>query len=57
MNRVLQQVVDVARRDEGQDLMEYALLAMLVAIFAMVGVQAVGTAAENVLWQTIAQAL
>ena len=55
MNRVLQRVVRFARREEGQDLLEYALLAGLVAMFAIVGVRAVGTTAENVLWQTIAQ--
>lgn len=55
MNRVLMTVVSFARRDEGQDLLEYALLAGLVAMFAIVGVRAVGTTAENVLWQTIAQ--
>ena len=55
MNRVLMTVVSFARREEGQDLLEYALLAGLVAMFAIVGVRAVGTTAENVLWQTIAQ--
>ena len=55
MKRVLQAVSRFARRDEGQDLIEYALLAGLVALFAVVGVRAVGTTAENVLWQTIAQ--
>jgi Flp pilus assembly pilin Flp len=57
MKRVLQIVVNVARSTEGQDLLEYALLAGLVAMFAVAGVRAVGTAAENVLWQTIAQVL
>ena len=55
MNRVLKAVVSYARREEGQDLLEYALLAMLVSMFAIVGIRAVGTTAENVLWQTIVQ--
>jgi Flp pilus assembly pilin Flp len=55
MTRVLTTLAALRRRDEGQDLIEYALLAALVAIFATAGIRAVGTAAENVLWQTIAQ--
>jgi len=43
--------------DSGQDLIEYAMLAGLIAIVAVVGVTAVGTAVNDVLWKTIAQAL
>ena len=55
MRRVLRTVVELARRDDGQDLIEYALLAALVAIVATAAVREVGIAAENVLWRTIAQ--
>jgi Flp pilus assembly pilin Flp len=43
------------RRDEGQDLMEYGLLAALIAIVAMTAVGSVGTTIYNVFWQTIGQ--
>ena len=44
-------------RDEGQDLMEYGLLAALIAIVAMASVSAVGNQIFNVFWQNIAQAV
>jgi Flp pilus assembly pilin Flp len=43
------------RRDEGQDLLEYGLLAALIAIVAMAAVGSVGTTIYNVFWQTIGQ--
>ena len=43
-------------RDEGQDLLEYALLAALIAIMALGAVQAVGNTIFNVFWQVIAAA-
>src|SRR5256885_13543275 len=47
----------LALRDEGQDLMEYGLLAALIAIVAMVSVSALGNQIFNVFWQNIAQAV
>jgi Flp pilus assembly pilin Flp len=47
----------LALRDEGQDLMEYGLLAALIAIVAMVSVSALGNQIFNVFWQNIAQAI
>jgi Flp pilus assembly pilin Flp len=55
MTRVLTTLAALRRRTEGQDLIEYALLAALVAIVATAGIRSVGTAVESVLWQTIAQ--
>jgi Flp pilus assembly pilin Flp len=55
MGRLLDTVVREAFRDDGQDLMEYALLAALVALVAVAGVRTVGDAANNVLWQYIVQ--
>ena len=43
--------------DNGQDLMEYGLLAMLIAIVGMVAVNALGTTLNTVYWQFIAQSL
>lgn len=42
------------RADEGQDLLEYGLLAVLIAIFAIVGVNAVGSTIQTVFWDSIA---
>jgi Flp pilus assembly pilin Flp len=47
----------LVRRDEGQDLIEYGLLAALIAIVAMVGVSTLGDTIYNTLWRAIGQAL
>ena len=44
-------------RDEGQDLMEYGLLAALIAVVAVTGVTALGDAIYTVFWQNIGQAI
>jgi Flp pilus assembly pilin Flp len=41
-------------RDEGQDLLEYGMLAALIAIIALGAVQTLGTTINNVLWSVIA---
>jgi Flp pilus assembly pilin Flp len=54
------QVVTVAslrrltRRDEGQDLLEYGLLAALIAMAAVSALTMVGDTIGNVLWAAIA---
>ena len=40
--------------DDGQDLVEYALLMALIAVVAIVGVTSVGAQIDAVLWQAIA---
>ena len=40
--------------DHGQDLVEYAILMALIAVFAMAAVTAVGAQIDAVLWQAIA---
>ena len=55
MERVLVAVGRLVRRDEGQDLLEYGLLAVLIAIAAIVGIGTLGSTVNNVLWQTIVQ--
>jgi Flp pilus assembly pilin Flp len=57
MKAIIGAVARLVGDDEGQDLIEYALLAGLIALVAVVGVTAVGNAVNNVLWQTIATAL
>ena len=55
MKRVMAVVGRLARRDEGQDLVEYGILAALIAVVVMAGVTALGTQINTVLWQTIVQ--
>ena len=43
--------------DEGQDLLEYGLLAALIAVAAVTGVTALGDALYTVFWQNIGQAV
>jgi Flp pilus assembly pilin Flp len=44
-------------RDEGQDLLEYGLLAALIAVVAVTGVTALGDTLYTVFWQNIGQAI
>src|SRR5262245_42756321 len=43
------------READGQDLLEYALLCALIALFALGAVSAVGQTIYTIFWQTIAQ--
>ena len=43
------------RRDEGQDLLEYGLLVVLIAIVALGAVTSLGNTIYNVFWSNIAQ--
>ena len=45
------------RDDSGQDLLEYSLLAVLIAIVAMVAVRSVGTTMTDLWWGPIADQL
>jgi Flp pilus assembly pilin Flp len=55
MLRALSIVSRIVRRDEGQDLIEYALLATLIAIAMIAVVTQLGTTINSVFWQPIAQ--
>ena len=55
MHHIFAFVGPVMRRDDGQDLLEYGLLAALIAITAVAAVGSVGTTMNRVLWQLIAQ--
>ena len=44
-------------RDEGQDLLEYGLLAVLIAVVAVTGITALGDTLYTVFWQNIGQAV
>ena len=47
----------LALRDEGQDLLEYGLLAALIAVVAVAGVTVLGQNIFLTFWQNIGQAL
>jgi Flp pilus assembly pilin Flp len=44
-------------RDKGQDLLEYGLLAALIAVVTMAGVRMVGDTLYTVFWSGIGQAI
>jgi Flp pilus assembly pilin Flp len=44
---VLRVLVSLAREEEGQDLVEYALLITFIALACIVGMQQLGTAINN----------
>jgi Flp pilus assembly pilin Flp len=54
MQRVMVMVDRLAKTEEGQDLLEYAMVVVLIAIGAVVAVQRVGNTVNSVLWQAIA---
>lgn len=57
MARMMAAIGRLLVRDGGQDLMEYGLLAALIAIVAMVSISALGDTIYNVFWKQIGQAI
>jgi Flp pilus assembly pilin Flp len=55
MQQMLIAVGRLVSRKDGQDLLEYGLLAALIAIFAMGAVATLGQTVYNVFWSNIAQ--
>lgn len=51
---VLKKIATARRSEEGQDLLEYGLLAGLIAIVAIGAVTTVGNTIHTVFWQIIA---
>ncbi len=47
-------LVQWARSDDGQDLLEYAMLCALIALVAVGAVTTLGNTINTVLWQAIA---
>jgi Flp pilus assembly pilin Flp len=54
MRTVLVAVGRLVRHDDGQDLLEYGLLAVLIAILAIGAVTTLGQTILNVFWNNIA---
>jgi Flp pilus assembly pilin Flp len=56
MAALLRQVHRFVSREEGQDLVEYAMVAALIAIAAVAVVSSLGQQIYTMFWQNIAQA-
>jgi Flp pilus assembly pilin Flp len=56
MHHIAAFVGRLVRRNDGQDLLEYGLLAALIALTAVAAVTSLGTTMDRVFWQTIAAA-
>ena len=57
MARLITSLGLLARRNDGQDLLEYGLLAALIAVVAVAGITALGDTLYTVFWRDIAQAI
>ena len=57
MKRVLVAIGRLARRTDGQDLLEYGLLAALIAVVAMAAVSNLGQALYTLFWRDIGNAI
>ena len=57
MHAVVALVNRLVAGDDGQDLVEYGVLVVLIAILAIAGISFVGQAVNAVLWQPIANNL
>jgi pilus assembly protein Flp/PilA len=57
MARLMKAIERVLSQESGQDLIEYGLLAALIAVVAMVSVGALGNTIYNVFWEKIGQAI
>ena len=57
MAHMLTAVGRLVRRDEGQDLLEYGLLAALIVVVAMAGLSTLGNTIYTVFWSSIGQAI
>ena len=55
MTRFLQLVSSLTRREDAQDLLEYALLVALIALVAVGAVTAAGVSVNSILGQIAAQ--
>jgi Flp pilus assembly pilin Flp len=53
----MKHLLNRVRREEGQDLIEYALVVFLIAIAAVAAVTTVGTTVRDLFWNVIAAGL
>ena len=57
MTPVSQALRRLYRNDDGQDLVEYGLLAMLIAVGAVLAVNTLGNTINVVMWEVIAASI
>lgn len=57
MTQLMTGIRHLLSHETGQDLIEYGLLAALIAIVAMVSVSALGDTIYNIFWKQIGQAI
>ena len=57
MRRALVAIGRLARGTDGQDLLEYAMLAALIAVVAIAGITTVGQTIYSVFWSGIGQTI
>jgi len=57
MAQLMTAIMGLVSEESGQDLIEYGLLAALIAVVAMVSVGALGDTIYNVFWKQIGQAI
>jgi Flp pilus assembly pilin Flp len=55
MERVIVSISRLVSRTDAQDLLEYGLLAALIAIVALAATASVGSTINSIFWQPIAQ--
>lgn len=55
MQQVIATVIRLVHRDEAQDLLEYGLLAALIALVAFGAVSSLGNTIYTIFWSQIAQ--
>ncbi len=57
MGRAIAAMDRLVRQEAGQDLIEYGLLMMLIAVGAIVGITSLGDTVNTLFWVRIANAL
>jgi Flp pilus assembly pilin Flp len=57
MAQMMAAIGRLVHRDDGQDLIEYALLVALIGLVALVGVSTLGNTIQTVFWSGIGQAV
>jgi Flp pilus assembly pilin Flp len=57
MKRIYKFIAEFAARSDGQDLIEYGLLAALIAVIAVAAISGVATTLNNLFYQTFPSAI
>jgi Flp pilus assembly pilin Flp len=57
MKRIWEFIAEFAARSDGQDLIEYGLLAALIAVIAVAAITGVATTLNNLFYQTFPSAI